>query len=49
MRTRTIVPILGAVELHLTSDDLRVINEQMAQIRVHGERLPKSALKTTGL
>ncbi|MNW18294.1 hypothetical protein D3C71_2178010 [compost metagenome] len=40
---------LGAVELQLTSDDLRVINEQMAQIQVRGERLPESALKMTGL
>ncbi|MNN73271.1 putative oxidoreductase [compost metagenome] len=40
---------LGAVELQLTSDDLRVINEQMAQIQVQGERLPESALKMTGL
>lgn len=40
---------LGGVELQLTSDDLRVINEQMAQIQVQGERLPESALKMTGL
>jgi aryl-alcohol dehydrogenase-like predicted oxidoreductase len=40
---------LGAVELQLTNDDLQVINEQMAQIQVHGERLPESALKMTGL
>nr|WP_248919962.1 aldo/keto reductase [Pseudomonas entomophila] len=40
---------LGAVELQLTVDDLREINEQMAQIQVHGERLPESALKMTGL
>jgi aryl-alcohol dehydrogenase-like predicted oxidoreductase len=40
---------LGAVELPLSADDLRVINEQMAQIQVHGERLPESALKMTGL
>jgi aryl-alcohol dehydrogenase-like predicted oxidoreductase len=40
---------LGAVELQLTGDDLRVINERMAQIQVHGERLPESALKMTGL
>lgn len=40
---------LGAVELELTGDDLRVINEQMAQVQVHGERLPESALKMTGL
>lgn len=40
---------LGAVELELTGEDLRVINEQMAQIQVHGERLPESALKMTGL
>ena len=40
---------LDAVELQLTGDDLRVINEQIAQIQVHGERLPESALKMTGL
>ncbi|MNL10978.1 General stress protein 69 [compost metagenome] len=40
---------LGAVELELTGEDLRVINEQMAQIQVQGERLPESALKMTGL
>lgn len=40
---------LGAVELQLTDEDLREINEQMAQIEVHGERLPESALKMTGL
>src|SRR5437868_5681338 len=40
---------LGAVDLELTGDDLSVINEQMAQILVHGERLPESALKMTGL
>jgi aryl-alcohol dehydrogenase-like predicted oxidoreductase len=40
---------LGAAELQLTGDDLRVINEQMAQIQVLGERLPESALKMTGL
>ena len=40
---------LGAVDLQLTGDDLRKINEQMAQIHVHGDRLPESALKMTGL
>ena len=40
---------LGAVELELTGEHLRVINEQMAQIQVQGERLPESALKMTGL
>ncbi|MGX1021321.1 aryl-alcohol dehydrogenase-like predicted oxidoreductase [Pseudomonas sp. Y3 TE3536] len=40
---------LGAGQLQLTCDDLRVINEQMAQIQVLGERLPESALKMTGL
>ncbi|MNV94272.1 putative oxidoreductase YdbC [compost metagenome] len=40
---------LAAVDLELTDDDLRVINQQMAQIQVHGERLPESALKMTGL
>ena len=40
---------LGAVELQLTSEDLRMISEQMAQLQVQGERLPESALKMTGL
>lgn len=40
---------LGAVDLQLTGDDLREINKQMAQIHVHGDRLPESALKMTGL
>lgn len=40
---------LGAVELQLTGDDLHEINQQMAQIQLHGERLPESALKMTGL
>ncbi|PMX02316.1 aldo/keto reductase [Pseudomonas sp. FW215-R2] len=40
---------LGAVELALTGEDLRVINEQMSQIQVQGERLPEPALKMTGL
>ena len=40
---------LGAVALQLADDEMRVINEQMAQIQVQGERLPESALKMTGL
>lgn len=40
---------LGAVELQLADDELRAINEQVAQIQVQGERLPESALKMTGL
>ncbi|KPU62009.1 aldo/keto reductase family protein [Pseudomonas fluorescens] len=40
---------LGAVELALTGEDLRLINEQMSQIQVQGERLPEPALKMTGL
>ena len=40
---------LGAVELQLADDELRVINEQVTQIQVQGERLPESALKMTGL
>lgn len=40
---------LGAVELELNDEDLRVIDEQISQIQVHGERLPETALKMTGL
>jgi aryl-alcohol dehydrogenase-like predicted oxidoreductase len=40
---------LGSVELELTAEDLRVINEQMSQIQVQGDRLPEPALKMTGL
>ncbi|MNF18424.1 hypothetical protein D3C80_2225000 [compost metagenome] len=40
---------LGSVELELTAEDLRVINQQMSQIQVQGDRLPEPALKMTGL
>ena len=40
---------LGAVELELTHEDLRLMNEQISQIQVQGDRLPESALKMTGL
>ncbi|MCK8664053.1 aldo/keto reductase [Pseudomonas azerbaijanoccidens] len=40
---------LGAIELLLTDEDLRVIDDQLSQIQVQGERLPEPALKMTGL
>ncbi|UZE14109.1 aldo/keto reductase [Pseudomonas sp. B21-053] len=40
---------LGAIELELTGEDLRLINDQMSRIQVQGERLPEPALKMTGL
>ncbi|MGV8860432.1 MAG: aldo/keto reductase [Pseudomonas sp.] len=40
---------LGAIKLELTGEDLRLINEQISQIQVQGNRLPESALKMTGL
>ncbi|QPN43215.1 aldo/keto reductase [Pseudomonas sp. p106] len=40
---------LGAIGLELTAGDLHLIDEQIAQIQVRGERLPEAALKMTGL
>ncbi|KOX99558.1 aldo/keto reductase [Pseudomonas nunensis] len=40
---------LGAIELELTGEDLRLIDDQMSRIQVQGERLPEPALKMTGL
>jgi len=40
---------LGAVDLELTGEDLRLINEQISQIQVQGERLPEAVLKMSGL
>ncbi|EKT4482690.1 aldo/keto reductase [Pseudomonas putida] len=40
---------LGAIGLELTAGDLHLIDEQIAHIRVRGERLPEAALKMTGL
>ncbi|EXF93076.1 aldehyde oxidase [Pseudomonas fluorescens HK44] len=40
---------LGAVELELTGEDLRFIDEQISRIQVQGDRLPEPALKMTGL
>ena len=40
---------LGAVELHLSDTDLRLINDQMSRIQVQGDRLPESAMRMTGL
>lgn len=40
---------LGAIELELSRDELRVIREQISQVQVLGERLPEAVLKMTGL
>lgn len=40
---------LGAVELELSGEDLRLIDQQMSLIRVQGDRLPQAAMKMTGL
>ena len=40
---------LGAIELDLTREDMRLINEQTSRIQVQGDRLPEPALKMTGL
>ena len=40
---------LGAIELQLTSEDLRLMHEQISRIQVLGDRLPEGALKMTGL
>jgi len=39
---------LGAVDLVLDAADLARIDEDMARIRISGERLPEAALKMTG-
>lgn len=40
---------LGAVAVELTAGDLREIDAALSKITLHGERLPESALKRTGL
>jgi aryl-alcohol dehydrogenase-like predicted oxidoreductase len=40
---------LRAVDLRLTSDDLREIATALSTFEVEGERLPEAALKMTGL
>jgi aryl-alcohol dehydrogenase-like predicted oxidoreductase len=40
---------LGAVEVHLTPEDMKEINENASHISLKGERLPKAALEMTGL
>ncbi len=40
---------LGAAEVELTSDDLQEIDTAASKITLKGERLPKAALKMTGL
>ncbi len=40
---------LGAVDLHLTAEDLGLINDEVSKIHVEGERLPEAVLKMTGL
>jgi aryl-alcohol dehydrogenase-like predicted oxidoreductase len=39
---------LGAVDLVLTADDLRQIDEASSKLALQGERLPEAALKMTG-
>lgn len=39
---------LGSVDVELTADDLREINEMVSGIDIKGERLPEAALKMTG-
>ena len=39
---------LGALDVDLTADDLREIEERASQVHVVGERLPEAALKMTG-
>jgi aryl-alcohol dehydrogenase-like predicted oxidoreductase len=39
---------LGAVELELTTEDLRFIGTELSKVTVQGERLPEAALKMTG-
>ncbi|MGA8147061.1 MAG: aldo/keto reductase [Gallionellaceae bacterium] len=39
---------LGAVEVHLTPEDLKEIDENASHIALKGERLPKAALEMTG-
>jgi aryl-alcohol dehydrogenase-like predicted oxidoreductase len=39
---------IGAVELELTADDLRGINNAVSKIELQGARLPEAALKMTG-
>jgi aryl-alcohol dehydrogenase-like predicted oxidoreductase len=40
---------LGAVDITLTDDDLKVIDEAASKLTLQGERLPESALKMTGV
>ncbi|RJT33348.1 aldo/keto reductase [Mesorhizobium waimense] len=40
---------LGAVDVTLTAQDLQELADALAKIEVQGERLPKAALKMTGL
>ncbi|MFL9824341.1 aldo/keto reductase [Rhodoplanes sp. SY1] len=39
---------LGAVDLVLTPDDLRTIDEALSKLKLEGERLPEAFLETTG-
>lgn len=40
---------LGAVDLKLKEEDLRLIDDRMSAIQLQGDRLPASAMKMTGL
>jgi aryl-alcohol dehydrogenase-like predicted oxidoreductase len=39
---------LGAVDLELTTEDLRYIRAELSKVTVQGELLPEAALKMTG-
>jgi aryl-alcohol dehydrogenase-like predicted oxidoreductase len=40
---------IGAIELELTSQDLREIDSAASQIKVEGERYPEQLQRMTGL
>jgi aryl-alcohol dehydrogenase-like predicted oxidoreductase len=39
---------LGAIDLELTTEDLRYIGAELSKVTIQGERLPEAALKMTG-
>ena len=40
---------LGAVDVELTEEDLKLIDETASKLNLEGARLPEAALKMTGL